>query len=139
MMHFDPERPWTTLDAPHALATAAIRCWRAARDEGKAVQRCLYAMLSRHDCEILAPEFDSFIALCEAALGRGIVVGTAALSEDETLLLGLFDGARYRRSYIACGNGTACVLDCAIRSTRIMMALTIEVPLATARHRPIAR
>lgn len=108
-----------------ALVTAATRCWRKARDGGEPVQQSLYAMLALHDCGMLAPVFDSLMTLCEAALGRRIAVGSIFLSQDELLLLGLLDGSRQRRACIDCAEGAASALDCAIRSTRIMLALTI--------------
>lgn len=85
------------------LVTAAARCWRRARDGGEPVQQSLHAMLEPHDCGVLAPVFDSLMALCEAALGRRIAVGGAGLSGDERLLLGLLDGSRPRRACIDCG------------------------------------
>lgn len=106
-----------------ALVTAAARCWRSARDGGEPGQQSLHAMLAAHDCGMLAPVFDSLMTLCEAALGRKIAVGGAALSEDERLLLGLLDGSRQRRACIDCAEGAASALDCAICSTRIMMGL----------------
>ena len=106
------------------LVTAAVRCWRDARDSGAPVQQRLHAMLSDDDCGMLAPVFDSLMSLCETALGRKIAVGGTALSDDEHLLLGLLDGSK-PRSCINCPEGTASALDCAICSTRIMMALTI--------------
>lgn len=103
---------------------AAIRCWRSARDAGKPVQQSLHAMLSPHDRGMLAPVFDSVMTLCETAFGRGFVVGAAArLSDDEHLLLDLLDGSRLGSASITCGDEMASALDCAIRSTRIMLAL----------------
>ncbi|QIG78560.1 hypothetical protein [Stakelama tenebrarum] len=108
-----------------ALVTAAARCWRRARDGGAPVQQSLYAMLAPNDCGLLAPVFDSLMTLCEAALGRKIAVGSIFLSQDELLLLGLLDGSRQRHACIACAEGAASALDCAICSTRIMMALVM--------------
>lgn len=110
------------------LVTAAVRCWRKAHDGGEPVQQSLHRMLEAHDYGMLAPVFDSLMALCEAALGRRIAVGGAGLSEDERLLLGLLDGSRPRRACIDCEQGAASALDCAICSTRIMMALTAAHP-----------
>jgi hypothetical protein len=110
------------------LVTAAARCWRKARDEGAPVQQRLHAMLSPHDGGMLAPVFDSLMALCEAALGRAIAVGDEALSTDESLLLGLLDGSIPRSARIGGGEGIARALDCAIRSTRTMMILTMGAP-----------
>lgn len=120
----------TVIALPKALAISAglvagaARCWRVARDRGEPVQRCLYALLNPLDYGMLSPVFDSLMTLSEAALGRKIVVGAAArLSDDEHLLVGLLDGSRQRRGCIDCAPGRASALDCAICSTRIMLAL----------------
>ncbi len=120
----------TVIALPRALAISAglvagvARCWRVARDRAEPVQQCLYALLNPLDYGMLSPVFDSLMTLSEAALGRKIVVGAAAsLSDDEHLLLGLLDGSRQRRACIDCAPGPASVLDCAICSTRIMLAL----------------
>ncbi|MCE7797439.1 hypothetical protein LWE61_12825 [Sphingobium sufflavum] len=103
----------------------AARCWREARDAGAAVQPCLFGLLSPHDCGMLAPVLDSVMTLWEAALGRGLATGEPdRLSEDERLLLGLFDGTRQWRPCVgeaADGSGMASSLDCALCSARIMM------------------
>lgn len=112
------------------LVTAAVRCWRAARDRGEPVQQRLHAMLSRRECGMLAPVFDSLMTLCEAALGWPIRAGDAmAASGDERLLLGLLDGSMPRRACIECSEGVASALDCAICSTRIMIALATATSL----------
>ena len=108
------------------LLKAGARCWRSARDTGAPVQQQLHAVLVRRGCGILAPVLDSLLLLCEAALGRSIVVGTAMLSTDERLLIGLVDGTLARRACITCPREAATALDCAICSTRIMIALAIK-------------
>ena len=123
MIHVTVTSP-ATLAALDELVTAAARCWRTARDERAPVQQQLYALLDPLDCGMLAPVFDSLLTLCEAALGRKIAVGGAAPSGDEHLLLGLLDGSQLRHARIACSEGMAAAFDCAIRSTRIMTALT---------------
>jgi hypothetical protein len=122
--HLPPPSPD---DAAHrSLLVEAARCWRNARDTGQSVQPCLYKILASHNCEMLAPVFDSLMHLCEDALGRPVAVGeTAALSGDEHLLLGLLDGSKPRHACIDCAEGAASALDCAICSTRIMMGLAI--------------
>ena len=118
--------PMSRADAAYdsgGLVTAAARCWRGARDGGEPIQQALHAMLTPHDRGMLAPVFDSLLTLCEAALGRRITVGGVTLSDDEHLLLGLLDGSMPRRACIDCAEGAASALDCAICSTRIMMAL----------------
>ena len=107
------------------LLMHAARCWRCARDNGEPVQRALHRMLAPCKCEMLAPVFDSYLTLCEAALGRRITVGDIARSPDEHLLLGLLDGSMRRRACLDCAQGAASALDCAICSTRIMLAMTV--------------
>ncbi len=109
----------------------AARCWRAARDSGHSVQPCLSRKLAVHDCEMLAPVFDSLCQFYEAALGRPMTVGkTSALSDDEHLLLGLVDGSTPRRC-LNCPKAVGATLDCALCSTRIMLALTLDRPAAS--------
>ena len=121
--HVPPPSP---ADAMHrSLLVDALRCWRGARDAGQPAQPCLYEILVCHRCEMLVPVFDSLMHLCEDALGRPVPVGQPAeLSGDEHLLLGLIDGSKLRPECIDCEEGAATALDCAICSTRIMMALT---------------
>jgi len=127
--HFSPPAPEAT--AIPAILIDAARCWREARDNGESVQPCLSRTLDRHGCTMLAPVLDSLCLFYEAALGRPITVGQAlALSDDEHLLLGLMDGTKPRRC-LDCPQGVATALDCALCSTRIMLALTIGRP-ATA-------
>jgi hypothetical protein len=112
--------------ATSALVLDAARCWRAARDGGHSVQPCLTAILRDHECEMLAPCFDSLMALAEAALGRPLHVGDGgALSEDEHLLLDLLDGTRRTRACLDCHDVIATVLDGALCSIRSMMALVL--------------
>lgn len=121
------------LDAKE-LVTAAVRCWRAARDEGEPVQQTLHAMLARHDCGMLAPVFDSLMVLCEAALGRPIAVGERASSEDERLLIGLLAGSQRHRACIDCTEGMGRALDCALCATRVMLAMTLGTPKGALLH-----
>ena len=121
--HFPPPSPADAMD--RSLLVEAVRCWRSARDNGLPPQPRLSEILACHRSEMLAPVFDSLIHLCEDALGRPVAVGQSVeLSGDEHLLLGLIDGSKLRRDCIACAEGAATALDCAICSTRIMMALT---------------
>ena len=105
------------------LISDVMRTWRTARDEHGPVQQRLHAMLAPMGCDILAPVFDSLMTLCEAALGRPIRVGRRHLSADETMLIGLLDGTRSRAACVDCPHATASALDCALCSTRIMLAL----------------
>ena len=112
-----------------AILIDATRCWRAARDNGQPIQPSLSHALTTHDCAILAPVLDSLISFYEAALGRPIMTSqTMARSEDEDLLLALLDGSIRRQACIQCPNGAATALDCAICSTRIMLALVLTDP-----------
>lgn len=106
------------------LVITSMRIWRAARDEHEPVQQRLHAMLAPMGCGILAPVFDSLMTLCEAALGRPIVVGQRRRSEDESMVIGLLEGTRSRTACVNCPRATASELDCALCSTRIMLALT---------------
>jgi|SRR5690606_21040454 len=120
--------PSPNLDAVmhRTILVEAARCWRKARDAGQSVQPCLYRALAPHDCEMLAPVFDSLMTLCENALGRQVAVGEAAtLSSDEHMLLNMIDGSKPRRACIDCPESAATSLDCAICSTRIMMGLAM--------------
>jgi hypothetical protein len=79
---------------------------------------------------MLSPVLDSLISFYEAALGRAISIGQgAALSEDELRLLDMVNGSR-PRACIDCPEGAASALDCAICSTRIMLALTLGPPIS---------
>ncbi len=126
--HFPPPVPEAT--AVPAILIDAARCWRQARDSGQSVQPCLSRALDQHDCTMLAPVLDSLCLFYEAALGRPMTVGEAlALSDDEHLLLGLMDGSRPRQC-LNCPKDAAAALDCALCSTRIMLALTLGHPAA---------
>ena len=110
------------IDAP--LVTAAARCWRRARDAQQPTQRKLYEMLRADDLGLLSPVFDSLLHLWEHAVGRQFEIGReAAVSADERQLLGLLNGSVQRRQCINCTASAGCNLDCAICSTRIMLAL----------------
>lgn len=77
---------------------------------------------------MLAPVLDSLCLFYEAALGRSMRVGEATmLSDDEHLLLGLLDGSKPRQC-LDCPTGAATALNCALCSTRIMLALTVGYP-----------
>lgn len=121
--HFPPPAPDAT--AMPAILIDAARCWREARDSGQSVQPCLSRSLDQHGCAMLAPVLDSLCQFYEAALDRPMTVGEAlALSDDEHLLLGLVDGSKSRQC-LTCPKGVGVTLDCALCSTRIMLALTI--------------
>ena len=127
--HFTPPTRQETATA--AILIDAARCWRQARDAGHPMQPCLAQALAAHDCTMLAPVFDSLCLFYETALGRPLAVGEAlTLSDDEHLLLGLLDGSR-PRACLGCTDRAASALDCALCSTRIMLALTLGGPAPT--------
>lgn len=118
--HFKP--PAATPAIP-AMLVEAVRCWREARDTGRPVQPCIARVLDEYDCAVLAPVFDSLCLFFEGALGRPLTVGGALdRSDDELLLVGLVEGAPGRCPNSSAGPGTG--FDCALCSTRIMLALT---------------
>ena len=113
------------LPSQATLLVTAARCWRSARDRGVSSQPRLHAMLAPLGLGLLAPAFDSFMALCEAGFGRPIRVGSApAVSHDEGVLLRLIDGSQTRRACMRCDAGTGSALDCAICSMRAMLRAT---------------
>jgi hypothetical protein len=102
----------------------AVRCWRRAKDNGRAVQPSLYAVLSRDGQEMLAPVFDSLITMFEAALGRRLAVGPqGAVSPDERLLLSLLGQPARCAGCLRCPRGVLETLENALSSTRIMIRL----------------
>jgi hypothetical protein len=124
--HFKP--PAYEATAVPAMLVDTARCWRDARDRGLSVQPCLSRSLAVHDCAMLAPVLDSLCLFYEGALGRPLTVGrTLNLSADELLLIGLVEGSR-SRFCLDCSESAASALDCALCSTRIMLALTVGHP-----------
>lgn len=123
------------------LVSAAARCWRTARDEGQASAPPLHALLADERCPMLAAAFDSLLGLYEQAVGRGLAVGwTAGLSEDELLIANLLRGGENLPRGLAVGEGAARSFDCALCSTRILLALaggdgsSDRSPTRTPRH-----
>jgi hypothetical protein len=122
---FSPQRLGSP-KVPPPLLVGALRCWRRARDRGEAVQPCLTSQLRHPQSELLAPVFASLMDLCEVALARPLRVGaSAALSADEDMVLGLVNGSLKRRACIHCNEAAASALDCALCSTRVMVAQTL--------------
>lgn len=122
-LHFNPPVEPANGSAT-IVVVESLRRWRTARDDGRPAQPGLYQLLSRRGHEMLAPVLDSLFHLCEAALGRRLIVGaTASFSCDECLVVGLLDGSRSCRKCIACPESAAATLDCAICSTRLLMAM----------------
>src|SRR5262249_31017085 len=108
----------------------AMRCWRRAKDDGRAVQPSLYAQLSGQGHEMLAPVIDSLMCLFEAVLGRRVKVGEDdgrpgggmsgdALSSDENLLLSLLGRSRAGWEALRGSRDLALTFDHALRSTRL--------------------
>lgn len=119
--------PTDSAGAAPAVVLDAARCWRAARDTGRPAQPCLFALLRAYGGEMLAPVFDSLMALCESALGRRLRVGEGAVvSEDEQLLLHLIAGSKQARAHFDQSDGVAMTLHCAVCSARIMMRLALD-------------
>ncbi|MGK6320551.1 hypothetical protein [Sphingomonas sp. DT-204] len=107
------------------LIVEAARCWRAVRDACAPVQPALFARLQPFGLGILAPVFDSLLALFEARSGRRFrtsEAGTSALSEDEEQLVALLSNDAPE----ADGAAAFAPMDVALRSTRIMLALADE-------------
>ena len=124
MMHVIVERVRALPDL-QGLVNAAARCWRLARDTGRPAQQRLHAMLSRHECGILAPAFDSLMTLYEVLLGRPLVVGRTSPSDDEHLLADLLAGSRARSACLEYSKGIALAFDCAISSMRILIVQAV--------------
>jgi len=125
--HFTP--PTSEVTAVSAILVDAARCWREARDGGQSVQPCLSRTLEQYDCTMLTPVLDSLCSFYEAALGRPMTVGHAlTLSDDEHLLLGLVDGSKPYQ-FLVCARGISATLACALCSTRVMLALTLDQPV----------
>ncbi|WP_395396027.1 hypothetical protein WBP07_22105 (plasmid) [Novosphingobium sp. BL-8A] len=106
----------------------AMRCWSEARRAGEPVQPRLSHLLGDQDCAMLTPVFDSLIRLYEIVLERPIQAGSGPVfSEDEHLLLDLVGGRFPRKACLSCHKEIGTTVDCAICSTRIMMALTVPI------------
>ena len=118
------------------LVIAATRCWRSARDAGRASTPPLHALLADECCPMLAAAFDSLLGLYEQALGRGLAIGwTGGLSEDEQLLANLLRGAGALPRCLAIAESSAHSFDCALCSTRILLALADEEEGSKAHER----
>lgn len=128
---------WRTPDldrtASAAMVTRSLRCWRQACDAELPVQPHLCRMLDAQNCAVLAPVFDSLFRFYEAALHRQLAIGDGdGVSEDESLLLSLIDRPDLCGSRLDCGQGIALGFNCALCSTRIMLALALNPPAGSA-------
>ncbi|WP_068090110.1 hypothetical protein [Novosphingobium rosa] len=122
---FYSPKPSTSPLVPSAMVVAAMRCWRRARDNGEPVQPSLTATLRPQVGAMLAPVFASLMALCEAAMARPLRVGAetgTGMSADESMVVGLVNGSLKRRACLTCTAEAASALDCALCSTRLMVA-----------------
>ena len=109
-----------------AVLIAGARCWREARDARRPVQPCLSKALWAYDCPMLPPVLDSLMSFFERALGRPMTVGVSeSMSDDEDLLMSLVLGSE-SLACIDCPPDAAKTLECALRSTRIMMTLASQ-------------
>lgn len=122
---FTPPGDATSVSA--SVLLDAMRCWRCARDAGRAAQPALHAQLSPEGLGMLAPVLDGLLTALEAAQGRPfapVLDDEDALSgSDERLLLELLggDGAVRIGSLMA-----EEILRVAARSVVIMMGLEAE-------------
>jgi hypothetical protein len=76
--------------APASILLGSVRCWRRARDTGRAAQPALHAELSPVGLGMLAPMLDGLFAAFEATYGRRLEIARdtdAWLSPDELALL----------------------------------------------------
>ncbi len=111
-----------TLNMSEGIILDAMRCWRDAKDNGEAVQPCIYRTLTRHRLEILAPVFDSLMTICEAAMKRPIIAGKDGYrSDDETALIEMLVDPEDAQIYVGRIQENRILLYCALRSTRLMM------------------
>ncbi|GFE73850.1 hypothetical protein [Novosphingobium sp. TCA1] len=124
--HFPtPSGPPATL--PPSLLVDIARCWHFARRDGIPPQPSLALRLDTFDCAVLAPVMDSFCLLFESALGRPLRTGRShSLSQDERLMVALLEGPELRRDVLPCEEPRGTLLGLAIRSTRVMVALTLR-------------
>lgn len=116
------------------LVVSAARCWRSARDRKAPVQQQLYALLAPHDCGLLAPAFHSLMTFWQAALGRPFAVGAASLSHDEHLLIETLKGTTQRDRWHQSILTFSPVLDCALTSTRLMIASLANLQRSPSFH-----
>ena len=112
---------------PPDLIVIAARRWRAARDAGQPIQPSLHAALVPYGCEMLAPVFDSLMALGEACLCRPLGRDCPfRKGNDEALICSLLEDPS-RLAQTSCGrsadDGITRAFNCALISARIMMRL----------------
>jgi hypothetical protein len=109
------------------LITNALRDWQRASKAGIPVMPYLFAALAEQICALLSPVLDSLFRFYEAALERPLVTGDAErLSDDETLLLVLVSQPDLTAHRLDCSAGIVQGFDCALCSTRLMLAVALE-------------
>ncbi len=115
---------------PHwILILEAIRCWRKARDDGHFPQPCLFRALAPHDADFIVPAIDSVMTFYECHLGRPLSVGdTVTISDDENWLLTSLIGVATKERSTTRVDFAANILQCAIRSTRAILAGLSSAP-----------
>jgi hypothetical protein len=122
---FTPQRQ-SALE-PASILLGAVRCWRHARDSGRAGQPALHAELAPDGLGMLAPVLDGLFAAFEATYGRRFEVAgdtDAWPSLDErTLLDFLGEGSVAGAGYSPLGGA----LDIARRSVIITSNLEDRV------------
>lgn len=129
-----PMPPGPSLALPPSLLVNVARCWRRAREDRQPPLPSLADRLDLLDCTMLAPVIDSFCLLFEAALGRPFHMGDGRrLSSDERLMVALLEEPRTRPAALPCETSRGVMLDLAIRSTRIMIAMTLKQARKTRR------
>ena len=102
---------------------ARMRHRSIARDHP--VQPSLVRLLNRFGVAVLAPVIDSLCYTFEQALQRSMQTGKGhGRSADERMLYGLISGER-PATCLACPASSAELLQCALCSTRIMLALAL--------------
>lgn len=130
-------------EARERLVVDAARCWREARDHGRAVLPILFARLELRRAGFLAPAIDALLAMLEAWSGRRFRAGNPAaadLTDDEHWLLNLLDKSPAPSPLHAARPGLTAPLHVAVRSTRLIirsvLGQDVTVPTTTA-HTPI--
>ena len=107
------------------LITKALRDWRGASEAGIPVMPHLFARLDGQSCALLSPVLDSLFRFYQAALKRPLVTGDAErLSEDEARLLALVSHPDLSQG-LECPAGVARGFNCALCTTRIMLAVAM--------------
>jgi hypothetical protein len=104
---------------PASILLAAVRCWRRARDTGRAAQPALYAELSPQGLGMLTPVLDGLFAAFDATYDCRFEIAADAesrLSPDERALLDCLDGGSVNGADHSPLGDT---LEIALRSVRI--------------------